>query len=65
EINEQIDNNSDEYISFPETQSPKQEIIEDTEKKKGFFNQFASYIAINPHNYIDLLKMLSDGIADL
>ncbi|CAF1082392.1 unnamed protein product [Rotaria sp. Silwood1] len=65
EINEQIDNNSDEYISFPETQSPKQETVEDNEKKKGFFSQFASYIATNPYNYIDLLKMLSDGIADL
>ena len=35
------------------------------EKKIGFFSQYASYLSTYPHNHIDLLKILSDGIADL
>ncbi|CAF3346265.1 unnamed protein product [Rotaria socialis] len=65
ENDEQIDNNLDEYVSFPETLSPSQEINGDIVKQKGFFSQFTSYIITNPHNYIGLLKMLSDGIADI
>jgi len=55
----------DEYISFPETSSPKQQIVGDIEKKTGFFGQLATCLANPPYNYIDLLKMLGDGIADL
>ena len=58
-------NNSEEYVSFPETDSPKHQAIDETEKKTKFFAQFASTLASLPHNYIDLLKTLSDGIADL
>ena len=56
---------SEEYVSFPETDSPHQQVIEETERKTKFFAQFATTLASLPHNYIDLLKMLSDGIADL
>ncbi len=55
----------DEYISFPETPSPKQQIVGDIEKEIGFFGRFASHLTDSSYNSIDLLKMLSDGIADL
>ena len=64
-IDEQILRNSDEYVSFPETLTPQREIVDNTSIKMGFFGQFALSLATLPHNYIDLLKSLSDGIADL
>jgi uncharacterized membrane-anchored protein YhcB (DUF1043 family) len=60
-------NNGDEYVSFPDTTSSEQQqqIVDNVDKKTGFFAQFALLLASLPHNYIDLLKVLSDGIADL
>ena len=60
-----MDKNSNGYISFPNTQSPTSRITETTEKTVGFFCQFGSSLVSQSHNYIDLLKILSDGIADL
>jgi hypothetical protein len=65
ENDEQIVKKSEEYISFPETPSPKQQIVGDIEKEIGFFGRFASHLTDSAYNSIDLLKMLSDGIADL
>ena len=60
-----INTNAGEYTSFPETLSPTRTANEDFQKKIGFFGEFASHLATLPRNYVDLLKMLSDGIADL
>ena len=64
-IDEQIMRNSDEYVSFPDTLTPQREIVDNNSIKMGFFGQFALSLATLPHSYIDLLKSLSDGIADL
>ncbi|CAF0721679.1 unnamed protein product [Adineta steineri] len=66
ENNELIDKANDEYESFPETSSPQQQqFVGNIEKKIGFFGRFATHLAATSYNYIDLLKLLSDGIADL
>ena len=65
ENDEHIVKKPEEYTSFPETTSPKQQIVGDIEKEIGFFDRFASHLTDSAYNSIDLLKMLSDGIADL
>ncbi|CAF0959064.1 unnamed protein product [Adineta steineri] len=66
ENNEAIIKDNDEYESFPETSSSQQQqIVENIEKKIRFFGRFATHFAATSYNYIDLLKLLSDGIADL
>lgn len=54
-----------EYTSFPEASSPKPQIAGDIEKETGFFAEFSTHLADSSSNSIDLLKLLSDGIADL
>ncbi|UJR38003.1 hypothetical protein I4U23_030685 [Adineta vaga] len=65
ENDEQILKNTDAYESFPETSSPKQPIVGNIEKQVGFFSRFATSLDTSSYNYIELLKMISDGIADL
>ena len=65
ENNEQNNKNTDEYMSFPETPSPKIRLAGTVEKETGFFGRFATYLNDSTYNSVDLLKMLSDGIADL
>lgn len=54
-----------EYTSFPEASSPAPEVVGDVEKECGFFEKFSTHLADSSSNSIDLLKLLSDGIADL
>ncbi|CAF0890511.1 unnamed protein product [Adineta ricciae] len=62
---EQTGNDIDAYESFPETSSPKQQMVGNVEKKVGFFGHFAKTLDASSCNYIELLKILSDGIANL